>query len=198
MTATFTFQGFVLTVTTQGPGTVVSTPAGIGCGPSATCPAVFSPGTVVRLSAMAAAGATFSGWSGACAGTTACTLTMSAGRAVTATFTTMFGGMFTDDPLVPRVTLAKMVHVTELRLAIDGERTRRSLAAFAWTDAILVPDSALCAVHVSEMRTALAQAYQAAARQALTYTDPAIAAGQTFVRAAHIAELCAAVRALGQ
>ena len=198
VTATFTFQGFVLTVTTQGPGTVLSTPAGIGCGPNATCPAVFSPGTAVTLTAVAAAGATFSGWSGACAGTTACTVTMSAARAATATFTTTFGGTFTDDPLVPRVTLVKVVHVTELRLAIDRERTRRSLAAFAWTDPVLTPGSALRALHMSEMRTALAQAYQAAVRTAPTYTDPAIVAGQTFVRAAHIAELRAAVLALGQ
>jgi len=123
---------------------------------------------------------------------------MSAARAVAATFTTTFGGTFTDDPLVPRVTLVKVVHATELRLAIDRERTRRSLTAFAWTDPVLTPGSALRAVHMSEMRTALAQAYQAAVRTAPAYTDPAIAAGQTFVRAAHIAELRAAVRALGQ
>jgi glucose/arabinose dehydrogenase len=197
VTATFTFQGFVLTVTAQGPGTVVSQPAGISCGPSATCPAVFSPGTAVALTATAAAGATFSGWSGACAGTTACTVTMSVARAVTATFTTTFGGTFTDDPLVANVTLLKAVHVTELRLAIDRERTRRSLAAVAWTDPVLTPGSTrFRLIHVSEMRTALAQAYQAAARTPPTYTDAVIVANQTIVRAAHLAELRAAVRAL--
>ena len=51
-------------------------------------------------------------------------------------------------------------------------------------------------IHVTEMRTALAQAYQAAARTPPTYTDPEIVANQTKVRAAHIAELRAAVRAL--
>ena len=197
VTATFTFQGFVLTVTAQGPGTVVSNPGGISCGPSATCPAVFSTGTVVTLTATAAAGATFSGWSGACAGTTACTVTMAGARAVTATFTATFGGTFTDDPLVPRNTLVKVVHVTELRLAIDRERTRRSLPAFAWTDPVLTPGSArFRLIHVSEMRTALTQAYQAAARTPPTYTDAVIVANQTSVRAVHILELRAAVLAL--
>jgi hypothetical protein len=71
-----------------------------------------------------------------------------------ATFMTTFGGTLTDDPLVPRVTLVKVVHVTELRLATDRERSRRSLAAFAWTDPILALGSALRAVHVSEMHGA--------------------------------------------
>src|SRR5439155_794115 len=69
VTATFVLQGFVLSVSTVGPGSVSSNPAGIGCG--ATCAAAFVPGTTVTLTALTAAGATFSGWSGACAGTTA-------------------------------------------------------------------------------------------------------------------------------
>ncbi len=41
--------------------------------------------------------------------------------------------------LVPRVTVIKAVHVTDLRLAIDQERTRRGLGAFSWTDPVLTP-----------------------------------------------------------
>jgi hypothetical protein len=52
------------------------------------------------------------------------------------------------------------------------------------------------AAHLLEMRTALSQAYEAARRTSPSYTDPAIAIGQAPVRAAHIAELRAAVRAL--
>ena len=67
--------------------------------------------------------------------------------------------------------------MTELRLAIDRECTRRSLAAFPWTDPVLAPGSTrFRLIHVSEMRTALAQAYQAAARTPPTYTDPVIVA----------------------
>jgi Divergent InlB B-repeat domain len=66
-----------------GSGSVTSSPSGINCG--ATCSASFAAGTMVTLTATAAAGSTFTGWSGACTGT--CTVTMSADQAVTATFT---------------------------------------------------------------------------------------------------------------
>jgi hypothetical protein len=52
------------------------------------------------------------------------------------------------------------------------------------------------AVHLAEMRTAQAQAYQAAGRTPPSFSDPALTARLTLVRAAHIAELRAAVRAL--
>jgi len=183
-------------VTTAGLGSVSSNPAGINC--DATCVAAFAPGTTVTVTATAAPGATFSGWGGECAGTTAlCAVLMTAARSVTATFATTFGGAFADDPVVAGVSIVKAVHVTDLRLAIDRERTRRSLTAFAWTDPVLVAGVIpIRAIHLAEMRTALIQAYEAAARTPPTYTDPAIAVGQVPVRMAHIAELRAAVRQL--
>src|SRR5207245_2436983 len=106
VTAAFAFQGFVLSVSTVGQGSVSSNPAGIGCG--ATCAAAFVPGTTVTLTALTAAGATFSGWIGACAGTTAfCTVPMTAARSVNATFVTTFPGAFADDPLAAGATLVK-------------------------------------------------------------------------------------------
>jgi hypothetical protein len=75
-----------LTVTVAGSGTVISTPAGISC-PTA-CAAPFPIGTVVSLAAMPAAGAAFTGWSGAgCSGTGPCRVTLAAATTVTATFT---------------------------------------------------------------------------------------------------------------
>src|SRR6185295_2422399 len=68
----------------SGSGTVTSAPAGINCG--ASCSQTFSPGTAVTLTATPAAGSTFAGWSGACAGTGACNVTVTAPTAVTATF----------------------------------------------------------------------------------------------------------------
>ncbi len=78
--------GFTLTVTEAGTGSgsVTSSPSGITC-PS-TCSATYSSGTVVTLTATATAGQTFAGWSGACSGTGTCKVTMSAAKAVTATF----------------------------------------------------------------------------------------------------------------
>ena len=88
VTATFntTVTTFALSVTVAGTGTgtVKSSPSGISC-PS-TCSANFNSGTVVTLTETAAAGSTFAGWSGACSGTGVCSVTMSAAKAVTATF----------------------------------------------------------------------------------------------------------------
>ncbi|WP_394787384.1 serine protease [Rhodoferax sp.] len=77
-----------LSVTTlgNGTGTVTSSPAGISCG--ATCATPFPIGTAVTVTATPASGATFTGWGGACSGTSnSCSLTMSVARAITATFT---------------------------------------------------------------------------------------------------------------
>jgi len=78
-----------LTVTKNGTGggTVTSSPTGITCGTS--CTAALAVGTPVTLTATAASGSTFAGWSGACGGTAAtCSWTMSAATTVTATFNT--------------------------------------------------------------------------------------------------------------
>jgi hypothetical protein len=67
-----------------GSGTVTSDPDGIDCGPD--CLESYTAGETVALSATAAPGSTFAGWSGACSGTGGCTVSMSANRSVTATF----------------------------------------------------------------------------------------------------------------
>ena len=61
-----------------GTGTVTSSPSGINCG--STCSATYSSGTSVTLTAAAASGSTFAGWSGACTGTGTCTVSMTAAR----------------------------------------------------------------------------------------------------------------------
>ncbi len=76
---------FDLTVSKSGTGTVTSSPAGINCG--IDCTESFASGTVATLTATPGTGYTFSGWSGDCAGTGTCTVTMSAARNVIATFT---------------------------------------------------------------------------------------------------------------
>ena len=62
-----------------------STPSVIDCG--TTCDTALDQGTLVELSAAPAAGWTFAGWSGACGGEAACSVTMDAAKSVTATFT---------------------------------------------------------------------------------------------------------------
>jgi Divergent InlB B-repeat domain len=92
---------YTLTVSVSGSGSVSSSPSGISC-PS-TCSASYASGTVVTLSETPTSGYMFSGWSGACTGTGSCSVTMSSGQSVGATFSvityslsvssTVYGGL---------------------------------------------------------------------------------------------------------
>ena len=73
-----------VTVAGTGSGTVTGTPAGISCKP--TCSAAFASGTKVKLTVAAAQGSYFAGWSGACSGLGACTVTVNGALSATATF----------------------------------------------------------------------------------------------------------------
>ncbi|MEI2783989.1 MAG: S8 family serine peptidase [Candidatus Competibacter sp.] len=80
-------QQYTLTVSKAGTGsgTVTSNPAGINCG--GDCSETYNAGIPVTLTATAAAGSTFIGWSGVCSGTSAaCTVTMDAAKSATANF----------------------------------------------------------------------------------------------------------------
>lgn len=89
---------FALTVLKggAGSGTVTGVASGnptLSC--SATCTQIsqsYTADTAVTLTASAASGSTFSGWSGACTGTGNCVVTMTAAKTVTATFGLTGGG----------------------------------------------------------------------------------------------------------
>ncbi len=71
------------------------TKAGTGSGAVAQSPSgtVFSPGTLVTVTANPESGSVFFGWSGACSGTSSsCTLTMNGNRSVEASFKKSEGG----------------------------------------------------------------------------------------------------------
>lgn len=59
--------------------------SGVSC-PASGCSEFFTKGTAVTLTATAAAGSTFAGWSGPCSGTGACNLTVNSAQLVFATF----------------------------------------------------------------------------------------------------------------
>src|SRR6266404_5684235 len=76
-----------LQVTVGGAGSVTSNPAGINCTSPGTCSQSYASGTAVTLSATAASGNIFVGWTGACSGSAStCTVTMNAPQSVGATF----------------------------------------------------------------------------------------------------------------
>jgi len=73
-----------VTISGAGAGTVTSTPPGINC--PGQCSSTFVSGTSVTLAAAAATGSGFGGWSGACSGTAACTLTITSSQTVDGSF----------------------------------------------------------------------------------------------------------------
>ncbi len=71
-----------------GSGSIVGSAGGLNCG--STCSADITNGDSVTLTALAAAGSQFAGWSGACSGSALhCTLTMDRRRDATASFSTL-------------------------------------------------------------------------------------------------------------
>lgn len=86
---------YTLTVTKAGTGTgtVTSTPSGISCGTGcSTQNAPFAENVSVTLTATAASGSNFAGWSGACTSSPCTLLSMTGPQSVTATFNTSGGG----------------------------------------------------------------------------------------------------------
>ncbi len=78
-------QFYSLTVTKAGTGSGTVSGTNISCG--ADCSESYSQGTQVTLTAAAASGSTFGGWSGGgCSGTGSCVVTMNSNQSVTATF----------------------------------------------------------------------------------------------------------------
>lgn len=69
----------------SGTGTITSSPSGINC--PGTCAADFMAGTNVTLTAAPAANYSFTGWGGACSGTSSCVVAMTGSESVNATFT---------------------------------------------------------------------------------------------------------------
>jgi hypothetical protein len=84
--AHFTPSHFALQVskTGTGRGDVVSAESGVNCG--TTCARRQPIGSTVTLTATAANGSVFVGWSGACTGSASCTVSMTQARQVIALF----------------------------------------------------------------------------------------------------------------
>ncbi len=103
-----------------GGGTVTSSPAGINCG--ADCSESLEDGSSVTLTAKPTTGSSFAGWSGAgCSGTSTCTVTMSAARAVDAKFTKLPSNVFPT----PKVKAGASALSSSVRVPGRGTITQR-------------------------------------------------------------------------
>ena len=85
VTCGFTKATLSLVKAGAGAGQITSSPTGINC--TVNCNVQLAANSNVTLTATAAAGSVFAGWSSACSGTGSCTLTMNSQKSVTANFT---------------------------------------------------------------------------------------------------------------
>src|SRR5512147_2494867 len=74
-----------LRISVTGSGTVAVSPTGESCS-AGTCTSTHASGTQLTLTASAAGGYAFAGWTGACRGAATCSITLGADAAVMATF----------------------------------------------------------------------------------------------------------------
>lgn len=96
---------------------------------------------------------------------------------------------FTDDPLVPQITVVKLIHITELRAAVNAVRASAGLPAMS-ADGTIAAGALVRVQHITDLRTALNEARTALGMSAITFTD----ATPVIIRAVHIEELRDGVR----
>jgi V8-like Glu-specific endopeptidase len=130
-------------------------------------------------------------WIGACVdtvvGEVVTTNQCSTGIAITVT------AYFTDDPLTAGMPV-KAIHFLEMRARVDTLRSVRGLPAAAWTDLPLMPlVTVIRAIHLQQIRAALADVYIADGLPPPVYTNP-VAAGAP-IRAIDVTETRAAIAA---
>jgi V8-like Glu-specific endopeptidase len=97
---------------------------------------------------------------------------------------------FTDDSLAAGTTITA-IHFQEMRTKANLLRSTRGIAAAVWTDASLTNTLAK-AIHLQEIRAALAAVYSYDNAPQPTYTNPSISAGDP-IRAIDIIETRAAI-----
>jgi hypothetical protein len=128
VTATFDLPLKSVTVTRGGAGSGTVSGPGINCG--SDCSETVPSGTTLTLTAAAAPGSTFTGWSGACGGTGSCTMTVWATTIITASF----GLAGPTSPPLQIVTGAGPSEVPRVRgFAKDGTLAGPDFLAYAST-----------------------------------------------------------------
>lgn len=96
--------------------------------------------------------------------------------------------VFTNDPLVAQSTLVRLVHITQLRTAVNAMRAAASLPPLP-ADGTIAAGAVVRAQHIANLRTGLAAARSTIGLPALTFTDPTLTAQSTRIKAVHVQEL---------
>lgn len=199
------YYSYFLSVAVSGNGSVSSSPAAVLC-PSA-CSNVYYDGAALSLSATAAGGWTFAGWSGDCSGMTSpCPLAMNADRSIAATFVSL--------PLPPPANLdaryngsAASISWTAIPGAARYEVSRSSdghtFAVVATPTAANTTDGGVTpgAAYLYRVRAqASGGSYSGWSgldvMTAMAFSDDPLVAGSTLIRAAHVLQLRSAVNAV--
>jgi Right handed beta helix region/Divergent InlB B-repeat domain len=198
--ATFAPAPVTLTVIRAGlgSGVVTSAPAGISCGTS--CSASFPSGSPVGLTATAAAGSVFTGWSGGgCTGTSTCTVSPVSATTITATFApttvvaltlTVSGsgtGTVTSAPAgLSCGASCSVSFATGTSVALTATATAGSVFA-GWSGACT--GSGPCTVVMDQARAVTARFNR-------VFTDSTLTQFSSVIRAIHVTELRGAIDVL--
>jgi hypothetical protein len=94
--------------------------------------------------------------------------------------------LFTDDPLAAGSHVVKAVHLTELQAGVNAMRAAAGLAPATFR--AVAPGDVVAAADVTELRSSLDQARNLLGLPAMTYSDPALAAGDV-IKAVHFQEI---------
>jgi RHS repeat-associated protein len=96
---------------------------------------------------------------------------------------------YTDDPIVSKSTRIMKAHLVELRAAVNAVRQQAGLSAYSWTDP---QPTRIRPVHVTDMRTALQQAFTALRRPSPAWSE--LAGSGAAIKASHFQEIRNATR----
>jgi subtilisin family serine protease len=102
---------------------------------------------------------------------------------------------FTDDPLTAGMSV-RAAHFEELRKRVAALRVRYSLAPMAWTDPVLTTGvTSVRAIHLQQLRDALAEVFQTAGYE-ITFSTETVVAAVTPISAPQLVELRNAIKFL--
>lgn len=94
--------------------------------------------------------------------------------------------VFSDDPLLPRSTTAKVAHILELREAVDAVRVLAGIGPFTYDP--VASGTRIRAAHITQLRSALQPALNALGIGSSAYTDASLSAGQ-LMKVVHVQEV---------